>query len=64
MIIYKVTNIINNKVYIGQTIHPLYIRKSQHERSYRYGYKTAFSNAIKSMEKKILSGKLFMKQIQ
>ena len=47
MIIYKVTNIINNKIYIGQTIHSLNIRKSQHERSHEYGYKTAFSNAIK-----------------
>ena len=27
MIIYKVTNIINNKIYIGQTIHSLNIRK-------------------------------------
>ncbi|MGL5415109.1 MAG: GIY-YIG nuclease family protein [Clostridium sp.] len=46
MIIYKVTNLINNKIYIGQTIHPLAIRKSQHERSHLYGYKTTFSNAI------------------
>ena len=44
MIIYKSTNIINNKVYIGQTIHPLHVRKSQHERSHEYGYKTAFSH--------------------
>lgn len=51
MIIYKVTNTINNKVYIGQTIYPLHIRKSQHERSYVYGYKTAFSNAIKKYGK-------------
>lgn len=51
MIIYKVTNIINNKIYIGQTIHSLNIRKSQHERSHEYGYKTAFSNAIKKYGK-------------
>lgn len=51
MIIYKGTNKINNKVYIGQTVHTLSIRKSQHERSYEYGYKTAFSNAIKKYGK-------------
>ena len=51
MIIYKATNIINNKVYIGQTIHPLSVRKGQHERSYEYGYKTAFSNAIRKYGK-------------
>ena len=51
MIIYKATNIINNKVYIGQTIHPLSVRKSQHERSHEYGYKTAFSNAIRNYGK-------------
>ena len=51
MIIYKVINIINNKIYIGQTIHSLNIRKSQHERSHEYGYKTAFSNAIKKYGK-------------
>lgn len=34
MIIYKATNIINNKVYIGQTIKELKIRKAQHERSF------------------------------
>lgn len=33
MIIYKVTNNINGKVYIGQTIHSLEVRKSGHIRS-------------------------------
>ena len=51
MIIYKATNIINNKVYIGQTIHTLNVRKAQHERSHEYGYKTAFSNAIRKYGK-------------
>lgn len=51
MIIYKATNIINNKVYIGQTIHTLSVRKAQHERSHEYGYKTAFSNAIRKYGK-------------
>ena len=46
MIIYKVTNIINNKIYIEQTVNTLEARKSQHERSYKYGKRTAFSNAI------------------
>ncbi|MDI7817960.1 GIY-YIG nuclease family protein [Clostridioides difficile] len=46
MIIYKVTNLINNKIYIGQTILDLKTRKRQHENSYKYGYRYAFSNAI------------------
>ena len=46
MIIYKVTNLINNKIYIGQTVSSLEIRKSQHERSYSYGYRNAFPRAI------------------
>ena len=32
MIIYKVTNLINGKIYIGQSINTLEYRKSQHER--------------------------------
>lgn len=36
MIIYKATNKINGKVYIGQTIQTLERRKNQHERSYKY----------------------------
>lgn len=46
MIIYKVTNIINNKIYIGQTIHELEIRKRQHENAFKYGAKNAFAKAI------------------
>jgi len=33
MIIYRVTNIINNKIYIGQTIRRLLDRRKQHEKS-------------------------------
>jgi predicted GIY-YIG superfamily endonuclease len=33
--IYKITNTINGKVYIGQTIQPLDKRWSQHKRSAR-----------------------------
>ena len=36
MIIYKATNTINNKIYIGQTIHTLDRRRNQHERSFKY----------------------------
>ena len=36
MIIYKITNKINNKCYIGQTIKTLRIRKSQHIRNIKY----------------------------
>lgn len=48
MIIYKVTNKINGKVYIGQTIHSLEHRKSGHERDARCQKKTTvkFHNAL------------------
>lgn len=36
MIIYKVTNIVNKKIYIGQTIHNLKKRKRQHENAHKY----------------------------
>ena len=36
MIIYRATNILNNKSYIGQTIYTLEYRRKQHERSIRY----------------------------
>lgn len=49
MIIYKATNIINGKVYIGQTITSLENRKGQHERSYKYKHSKEFifARAIK-----------------
>jgi hypothetical protein len=48
MIIYKITNIINNKVYIGQTIKTLHKRKSQHlQRAKDFKYKTPLCNAIR-----------------
>lgn len=48
MVVYKVTNKINGKVYIGQTIHSLEHRKSGHERDARCEKKTtvAFHNAL------------------
>lgn len=48
MIIYKVTNKINGKVYVGQTIHSLEHRKSGHERDARCQKKTTvkFHNAL------------------
>ena len=51
MIIYKATNIINNKVYIGQTIKELKIRKAQHERSFNYGRDYLFPRAIRKYGK-------------
>ena len=36
MLIYKVTNIINNKVYIGQTVKTLSQRKSEHKHRFLY----------------------------
>ena len=49
MIIYKVTNNINNKIYVGQTINTLEYRRNQHERSinYKNTRNNAFSRALK-----------------
>ena len=49
MIIYKATNKINNKIYVGQTINTLEYRRTQHERSINYKgtRNTAFSKALK-----------------
>ncbi len=41
-IIYKVTNIINGKVYIGQTTQGLHRRRGDHERSSRNGSSTTY----------------------
>ena len=48
MLIYKVTNKINGKVYVGQTIHSLEHRRSGHERDARCKKKTTvkFHNAL------------------
>lgn len=50
MIIYKATNKINNKIYIGQTIQDFKVRRRQHENSYLYpssvGSRGIFSRAI------------------
>jgi group I intron endonuclease len=48
MIIYKVTNLINNKIYIGKTISSLDNRKKQHESAVkRNKYKCVFHDAIR-----------------
>ena len=46
MIIYKVTNNINGKIYIGQTTKSLDIRRKQHENRYKYQNDMAISRAI------------------
>lgn len=48
MIIYKVTNLENGKIYIGQSINSLEHRKSQHERDCRRNkyYNNLFHNAL------------------
>jgi len=38
-IIYKITNLINNKIYIGQTIMSLIIRKNQHKKNAKHNLK-------------------------
>jgi hypothetical protein len=46
MIIYKATNIVNGRCYIGQTIKSLDFRKDKHLYSLR-SYKTYFANALR-----------------
>ncbi len=48
MIVYKATNTLNNKVYIGQTIQRLYDRKSKHiYKAFNSDEKNHFYNAIR-----------------
>lgn len=46
MIIYKVTNIANGKIYIGQTKNTLEYRRSQHERDCKYHRNSYFHEAL------------------
>ena len=46
-LIYKVTNKIDNKAYIGQTIRPLNIRIERHLKDAKYGSKLIFHKALK-----------------
>lgn len=47
MIIYKITNLLNNKVYVGQTTKALDERWKQHKRNIREGRKYHLYNAIR-----------------
>jgi group I intron endonuclease len=47
MIIYKVTNTINGKIYVGKTTKSLDERKKSHLKSIRLNVKTKFYNAIR-----------------
>lgn len=51
MIIYKATNKLNGKCYIGQTTRNLNVRKNIHEKCAEDGSKTKFHNAIKKYGK-------------
>ena len=54
MIIYKVTNLVNQKIYIGQSINSLDHRKNQHykESKYHKNDTTYFHNALKKYSEK------------
>lgn len=45
MIIYKVTNLINNKIYIGQTKHTLHKRKKEHQKKTK-NFRGVFKQAL------------------
>ena len=61
MIIYKVTNKINGKVYIGKTKYTLNDRKSQHFSECKlYNTHNKFHNALRKYERRILNGKLLI----
>jgi group I intron endonuclease len=51
MIIYKATNKINGKCYIGQTIKTLNIRKTGHYSSMRFGSQLKFHKALRKYDK-------------
>lgn len=46
-VIYKVTNLVNEKIYIGQTVYPLAVRKSKHIHSAKIKSPHYFHRAIK-----------------
>ena len=53
MIIYKATNVINNKIYLGQTIHQLSARKQEHIKRSKYDkYLTYFGKALRKYGEK------------
>lgn len=53
-IIYKITNLINNKIYIGQKLHPYKTFK------YYYGSGKLIKELLRSMESKILKKKFYV----
>ncbi len=57
MIIYKATNKINNKSYIGQTQHSLESRNSQHYRDYKDS-NTSFHKALRKYGKENFEWKI------
>lgn len=52
MIIYKVTNLTNGKIYIGQTQKTLYDRKYSHYKKVKQGSNTSFHNALRKYDGK------------
>ena len=47
MLIYKITNIVNGKIYVGQTVRTLEERKQQHIRVAKSGHKNHLYNAMR-----------------
>lgn len=62
MIIYKATNLKNNKVYIGQTVNKLSTRKQEHIKRSKYDkYLTYFGKALRKYGEKSFSWEIIDK---
>lgn len=62
-IIYKVTNLINDKVYIGQTIQKVSQRKREHYKFSKKNYNYKFSNALRKYEKENFDWSIIEKDV-
>ena len=61
MLIYKVTNTVNGKIYIGQTVRTLKERKQEHLLSAKQGYNFKFYNAIRKYGEDVFTWKIIQR---
>ena len=60
MLIYKITNTVNGKIYVGQTVRTLEERKWQHINTAKHGHKIIFIMLCESMVLRISNLKRFV----